>query len=104
MRDYMIHEAQTRQAYGRFSGLARLWRDWSLRSQIKPLLDCSDHALREMGLARLQLLQWRDLPWSHDIQWELEKCGLNLNDLALPPRPAQHQPSTHQLPFPAPRG
>ncbi len=76
MRDYIIHEAQARHAYGRFSALALMFRNRSLRQQIKQLLNCSDHALREIGVTRLQLLQWRDLPWSADIAWEMERRGL----------------------------
>jgi uncharacterized protein YjiS (DUF1127 family) len=77
MRDYIIHEAQARQAYGRLNLLARLFRNWRLRKEIRQLLACSDFALRDMGLERVQLLQWRDLPLTRDIYWELERCGVS---------------------------
>jgi uncharacterized protein YjiS (DUF1127 family) len=75
MREYMIHEAQSRQAYRGISGLVQLYRNWRLRKEMRQLLGWSDFALRDIGLTRRELGRLLNLPAGCDLQWETERRG-----------------------------
>ena len=52
MRDYHLHDARSRQAYGRWTMLARMVANWRARKTLKLLRGFSDYQLRDIGLTR----------------------------------------------------
>ena len=56
MRNYVLWEAQSREAYGRFTVVARVLRNWRHRKDLKKLRAMDDHMLRDIGLSRYQVL------------------------------------------------
>lgn len=82
MRDYMIHEAQSRAAFGRLSTWVRRVTNWRTRKDLKTLIKMSDYQLRDIGLTRPQLLGLISLPISCDLHWELERLGHEARNLA----------------------
>jgi len=88
MRDYMIHEAQSRAAFGRLSGWMRRLTNWQTRKELKTLMKMSDYQLRDIGLTRPQLLGLISLPISCDLRWELERLGHETQNLV----PEESQP------------
>ncbi len=95
MRDYIIHEAQSRAAFGRLSTWVRRVSNWRTRKDLKTLTKMSDYQLRDIGLTRPQLLGLINLPISCDLHWELERLGHNRQNLlpeesqSLPLSPAE---------------
>lgn len=85
MRDYIIHEAQSRAAFGRLSALVRRITNWQTRKDLKCLLKMSDYQLRDIGLSKAQVLGLVNLPLSCDLAWELERLGHEAEKLAVAP-------------------
>lgn len=75
MRGYVLWEAQSRQAYGRFTVVLRVLRNWQDRKDLKRLLAMDDYMLKDMGLTREVLLQLSRLPLTADVMWERERLG-----------------------------
>ncbi len=95
MRDYIIHEARSRAAFGRLSAWVRRLTNWRTRKDLKTLLKMNDHQLKDIGLNRFQLLGLVKLPLSCDLRWELERLGHETPNLSpedpqsLPLSPAE---------------
>ena len=82
MRDYIIHEAQSRAAFGRLSALVRRITNWQTRKDLKTLLKMSDYQLRDIGLNKVQVLGLINLPLSCDLAWELERLGKDTHTIS----------------------
>ena len=52
MRDYVLTQSQSRQAYGMLTVVARLVRNWKHHRDLEKLLKLDDYLLRDMGLTR----------------------------------------------------
>ena len=76
MRDYALHEAHSRQAYGRLTDLVRLVKNWKLRNDLKRLAAMDDHMLRDMGLTRGELHHIASRSLHSDWQWDREREDL----------------------------
>jgi uncharacterized protein YjiS (DUF1127 family) len=70
MRNYVLWEAQSRAAYGRFSVVVRVIRNWRQRKDLKKLRAMDDHMLRDIGVTREEISRLSRLPLSADIEWE----------------------------------
>jgi uncharacterized protein YjiS (DUF1127 family) len=73
MREYVLFEARSRQAYGRSTGLVRLAKNWKSRSDLKRLAAMDDYMLRDIGLTRDELHRLAARPLYKDWHWESER-------------------------------
>ena len=73
MRDYILHEAQSRAAHGLLGALKRKLENWRARKDLKTLLRFSDYQLRDIGLTRADLRALISRPSDCDLMWELER-------------------------------
>ncbi len=73
MRDYILHEAQTRQPQGLLRMLKRKLENWRARKDLRTLLRFSDYQLRDVGLTRADLRALLSRPSDCDLMWELER-------------------------------
>jgi uncharacterized protein YjiS (DUF1127 family) len=73
MREFTLHDARSRQAYGRLTGLVRLLKNWKTRNDLKRLLDMDDFMLRDIGLMRDELQRLAGRSLRADWQWENER-------------------------------
>jgi uncharacterized protein YjiS (DUF1127 family) len=73
MRDYVLTQSQSRQAYGILSVVARLVRNWKHHRDLEKLLKLDDYLLRDMGLTRSVVLHLASLPLTVDVDWERER-------------------------------
>ena len=76
MHDFEIHEARSRQAYGRFTWLVRAFHNWRMRKTLTQLSRFSDYQLRDIGLTRHELSRLQHLPLDVDIAWDHERQAL----------------------------
>jgi uncharacterized protein YjiS (DUF1127 family) len=73
MRDYVLTQSQSRQAYGMLTVVARVIRNWKHHRDLEKLLKLDDYLLRDMGLTRGVLLHLTTLPLTVDVDWERER-------------------------------
>ncbi len=73
MRDYVMTQAQSRQAYGVLAAVTRLVRNWKHHRDLEKLLAMEDYLLRDMGLTRDVVLHLAGLPLTVDLDWERER-------------------------------
>ena len=73
MRDYVLTQSQSRQAYGMLTVVTRLVRNWKHHRDLEKLLKLDDYLLRDMGLTRHLLLHLTALPLTVDVDWEQER-------------------------------
>jgi uncharacterized protein YjiS (DUF1127 family) len=73
MRNYVLWEAQSREAYGRFTMLVRLVRNWRQRKDLKKLWAMDDHMLRDIGVTRDEIARLARLPLTADVEWERQR-------------------------------
>jgi uncharacterized protein YjiS (DUF1127 family) len=73
MRNYVMMQAQQRQAYGRLSVIVRVWQNWNTRKDLKRLMAMDDYMLRDLGLTRELLDRLTKLPLTIDQVWERER-------------------------------
>lgn len=73
MRGYVLWESQSRLAYGRFTVVLRVLRNWQHRKDLKRLLALDDYMLRDIGLTRDVLQQLMRLPLTADADWERQR-------------------------------
>ena len=76
MRNYMINEAQSRQAYGRLTWVMRVVSNWRARKTLKHLKTMSDYQLKDIGLTRNDLERFLCLPLDMDIAWDAARRAL----------------------------
>jgi uncharacterized protein YjiS (DUF1127 family) len=76
MREYALHDARSRQAYGRLTGLVRLIKNWKTRNDLKRLLAMDDFLLRDIGLTRNELARLARRSLYADWQWRSEREDL----------------------------
>jgi uncharacterized protein YjiS (DUF1127 family) len=76
MRDYALHQAHSRLAYGRLTGLVRLVKNWKQRNDVKRMLAMDDYMLRDIGVSRGELQQLARRSLRDDWQWEREREDL----------------------------
>jgi uncharacterized protein YjiS (DUF1127 family) len=73
MRDYCLHEASSRAAYGRWSFAMRVWGNWKMRKTLRQLAKLADAQLYDMGLPRFLLNQLIAMPLTRDVAWDYER-------------------------------
>ncbi len=73
MREYMLFEARSRQAYGRWTGLVRLVKNWKTRGDLKRLAAMDDYMLRDIGLTRDELQRLASRSLTVDWTWDGEQ-------------------------------
>lgn len=73
MRNYVLWEARSREAYGRFTIVARILRNWRHRKDLKKLRAMDEHLLRDMGITRAEIARLSRLPLTADVDWERER-------------------------------
>ncbi len=73
MREFVPFEAMNRQAYGRFSWVAKWWRNRIVRKDLRLLQKLDDHALRDIGLLHVDVVRLLALPQAVDLMWEVER-------------------------------
>ena len=76
MREYVLHQAQSRQAYGRLTMLVRVVKNWWTRRSLRKLESLDDYMLKDIGLTRDELRRLQRQPLSLDTQWEAERLRL----------------------------
>lgn len=76
MREYVLHQAQSRQAYGRLTTLVRVVKNWWTRRSLRKLESLDDYMLKDIGLTRDELRRLQRQPLSLDTQWEAERLRL----------------------------
>ena len=76
MREYALHLARSRLAYGRLTWLVRIVKNWQARRDARILLRLDDHQLRDIGLTRDNLDRLIRTPLTDDLQWEGERLRL----------------------------
>ena len=76
MREYVLHLARSKLAYGRFSGVFRVVKNWQARRDARIFLRMDDHQLRDIGLTRDDLDRLLRTPLSADVSWEGERRRL----------------------------
>ncbi len=76
MRNYMIHEARSRQAYGRLTWVVRVLKNWRMRKSLRQLHCFTDYQLKNIGLTRYDLDRFVALPLTSDVIWETERLSL----------------------------
>jgi len=75
MRDYVLHEARSREATYAFSGIRRVVANWYKRRMLRQLRDLDDYLLADIGLTRDELSAAMRLPLTVDPVWELSRKG-----------------------------
>ena len=73
MREYVLHLARSRLAYGRLTRFVRMVKNWQARRDARVLLRMDDHQLRDIGLTRDDLDRLVRTPLSVDVNWENER-------------------------------
>ena len=73
MRDYVLTQSESRQAYGVLTVVARLVRNWKHHRDLEKLLKLDDYLLRDMRLTRGVVLHLASLPLTVDVDWERER-------------------------------
>jgi uncharacterized protein YjiS (DUF1127 family) len=76
MREFAVQEAHNRQAYGRFTIVVRMLKNWRARRAVNALRHLDDYMLRDIGLTRDDLRKMMAVPLSTDMQWESERLNL----------------------------
>jgi uncharacterized protein YjiS (DUF1127 family) len=76
MREYALHQARSRAAYGQWSWLVRMAKNWQARRTVRHLLRFNDYMLRDIGLTRSDLQEMLRQPLSADRQWDAERAEL----------------------------
>ena len=73
MRDYVLTQSQSRQAYGVLTVVVRVVRNWKHHRDLEKLLAMEDYLLRDMGLTRDVVQHLAGLPLTVDVDWERER-------------------------------
>ncbi len=73
MRDYVLSEAQSRQAFGLVAVVRRVVRNWKHHRELEKLVKLDDHMLRDIGLTRPLVQHLLALPLTTDADWEQER-------------------------------
>lgn len=73
MRNFVLWEAQSREAYGRLTIVARVLRNWRNRKDLKKLRAMDDYMLRDMGITRDEITRLSRLPLTADVDWERDR-------------------------------
>jgi len=83
MRDYILHESQTRAAYGLVGLIKRRIENWRARKDLRTLLRFSDYQLRDVGLTRAGLRALLQRPADCDLMWELDRQNVAADTEAM---------------------
>jgi uncharacterized protein YjiS (DUF1127 family) len=86
MRDYVLHEARSRAAWGQWSWLVRAVQNWRTRRDVRQLMGWSDAMLMDIGLTRSDLLRFSRRPLDEDAEWEATRATLLSSRNASYPR------------------
>lgn len=76
MRNLVSFEAQSRQAFGRFTVFVRFWRNLQTRKDLRLLQSMDVHVLRDIGLTRDEVRRLLSLSNRVDLMWEVERLKL----------------------------
>jgi len=76
MREFVVQQSLTRQSYGGFSVVVRMFRNWRMQKTYRHMQGLEDHMLRDIGLSREDLRQLMAMPLDADVAWELERRRL----------------------------
>ena len=71
MRDYILHEAQSRDSTFAFPRLRRIIRNWIAKRQLRQLAALDDYLLNDIGLTRDDLRYGLAMPYDADPAQEL---------------------------------
>jgi uncharacterized protein YjiS (DUF1127 family) len=74
MKDYALHMAQNSGSLAGNGILARIWQNWRAKKAVATLDRLDDHALRDIGLTRDQVLWAKVLPLNVNAVLALEEC------------------------------
>ena len=72
MRDYVLTQAQSRQAYG-VVRVVRVWSQLEIPSRSGKIAELDDYLLNDMGLTRDVVQHLLSLPLTVDVDWEKER-------------------------------
>ena len=73
MRDYVLFQAERLEIGQPFPVLRRLFTNWRKRRRLRDLERLDDHALKDIGLTRADVLAVLGQPVSVDPLWDLER-------------------------------
>jgi uncharacterized protein YjiS (DUF1127 family) len=73
MRDYVLFEAQTREALGFRAMAKRIFLNWRHQKDLQRLLEMDDCKLNDLGLTRELVQQLFDQPLTMNVDWERER-------------------------------
>ena len=76
MREYVLHEARSRAAYGQWSLVVRLVRNWKARRTARHLLSYNAYMLKDIGLTEHDLQTMLRQPLFADRDWEATREAL----------------------------
>jgi len=66
MREYILHQAESRERTHAFPTLRRLVKNWWRRRSLRKLEDFDDHMLMDIGMTRADLIYAQRLPLDVD--------------------------------------
>jgi uncharacterized protein YjiS (DUF1127 family) len=75
MREYVLTQAQARQAFGRWTTLVHMLKNWRRRRDLNRLLAVDEFLLGDLGIERERLNQLVARRLSADWAWESEQAG-----------------------------
>jgi uncharacterized protein YjiS (DUF1127 family) len=73
MRDYVLSEAQSREALGFRAVITRVICNWKQQKELRALLKLDDYLLHDMGLTRPLLQHLASQSLLVDLDWERER-------------------------------
>jgi uncharacterized protein YjiS (DUF1127 family) len=73
MRDYVLSEAQSRQAFGPVAVVRRVVRNWKHQRDLRKLLKLDDYLLKDMGMTRRLISHLANQSLLIDLDWEKER-------------------------------
>ena len=94
MRDYIQFQALSRAPRGLLGALTQFIVNWRLRKDLRLLLTFNDHALRDIGLTRHELLRLIKRPSDCDLKWEMEGMSVEVTIVQDKAREAHGEAST----------
>jgi hypothetical protein len=75
MRDYVLSQSQSNQAYGRWTVVARILRNAKRRRELIDLLKLDDLALARRHISRALVVHLLEAPRETDLDWEQSRLS-----------------------------
>jgi uncharacterized protein YjiS (DUF1127 family) len=73
MRDYILSQAQSREANSIVATAKRVVRNWKHHRELAKLAALDDYLLNDMGISRALVQHLLALPLTVDVDWERER-------------------------------